>query len=91
MKTFEFQNEDPQTVQARLVSAAQQGDREAFGRLFEQFQRAVYAVAFRRLGNHAERRKSARKCSSRRCGRSVSSAIRAASPDGCARWLAACR
>ncbi len=54
MKTFEFENEDPQTVQTRLVSAAQQGDREAFGRLFEQFQRAVYAVAFRRLGDHAE-------------------------------------
>ncbi|MGA2258403.1 MAG: sigma-70 family RNA polymerase sigma factor [Thermoguttaceae bacterium] len=54
MITFEIENEDPQTVQARLVSAAQRGDREAFGRLFEQFQRAVYAVAFRRLGNHAE-------------------------------------
>ena len=54
MKTFEIENEDPQTVQTRLVSAAQQGDREAFGRLFEQFQRAVYAVAFRRLGDHAE-------------------------------------
>lgn len=54
MKTYEFENEDPRTVQVRLVSAAQQGDREAFGRLFEQFQRAVYAVAFRRLGDHAE-------------------------------------
>ena len=54
MKTIEFENEDPQTVQVRLVSAAQQGDREAFGRLFEQFQRAVYGIAFRRLGNHAE-------------------------------------
>ena len=54
MNTFEIENEDPQTVQARLVSAAQQGDREAFGRLFEQFQRAVYGVAFHRLGNHAE-------------------------------------
>ncbi len=54
MKTFEFENEDPQTVQVRLVAAAQEGDREAFGRLFEQFQRAVYAIAFRRLGNHAE-------------------------------------
>ena len=54
MNTFEIENEDPQTVQTRLVSAAQQGDREAFGQLFEQFQRAVYAVAFRRLGDHAE-------------------------------------
>jgi RNA polymerase sigma-70 factor, ECF subfamily len=54
MKVFEFENEDPQIVQARLVSAAQQGDRDAFGRLFEQFQRVVYAIAFRRLGDHAE-------------------------------------
>jgi RNA polymerase sigma-70 factor, ECF subfamily len=54
MNTFEFENEDYQTVQARLVSAAQRGDREAFGQLFEQFQRAVYAIAFRRLGDHAE-------------------------------------
>jgi len=54
MNTFEIESQDPQTAQARLVSAAQQGDRDAFGQLFEQYQRAVYAVAFRRLGNHAE-------------------------------------
>jgi RNA polymerase sigma-70 factor (ECF subfamily) len=54
MNTFEISSEDPLTAQARLVSAAQQGDRDAFGRLCEQFQAAVYAVAFRRLGDHAE-------------------------------------
>jgi len=54
MNTFEIDTLDSQTVQARLVSAAQQGDREAFGRLFEQFQRVVFGVAFRRLGDHAE-------------------------------------
>ncbi len=54
MNILELENEDTQTVQTRLVLAAQQGDREAFGRLFEQFQRAVYAVALRRLGDHTE-------------------------------------
>lgn len=38
----------------RLVCAAQHGDRPAFGRLIEQFQRAVYAIAFKRLGDDAE-------------------------------------
>ena len=54
MTTYEIDIEDPQTVQQQLVTAAQRGDREAIGRLFEQFQRAVYAIAFRRLGDHAE-------------------------------------
>jgi len=36
------------------VRAAQGGDRQAFGRLVERYQRAVYAIAYRRLGNHAE-------------------------------------
>jgi RNA polymerase sigma-70 factor (ECF subfamily) len=36
------------------VRAAQQGDRQAFGRLIESFEQAVYATVFRRLGNHAE-------------------------------------
>jgi RNA polymerase sigma-70 factor, ECF subfamily len=39
---------------AETVYAAQQGDRQAFGRLIENFERAVYATAYRRLGNHAE-------------------------------------
>jgi RNA polymerase sigma-70 factor, ECF subfamily len=36
------------------VCDAQQGDREAFGRLVERYQESVYAIAFRRLRNHAE-------------------------------------
>ena len=39
---------------ARLVRAAQQGDREAFEQLFSRYQRSVRAVAVRRLGNYAE-------------------------------------
>jgi len=38
----------------RLVGAAQRGDRDAFGELVTRYQRSVYTVAFRRLGNHAE-------------------------------------
>jgi RNA polymerase sigma-70 factor (ECF subfamily) len=37
-----------------LVVAAQQGDREAFGRLAQRYERAVYATAYRRLNNHSE-------------------------------------
>jgi RNA polymerase sigma-70 factor (ECF subfamily) len=36
------------------VCDAQQGDREAFGRLVERYQDTVYGIAFRRLHNHAE-------------------------------------
>lgn len=39
---------------ARLVEDAQLGDREAFGRLFEQFQAHVFAIALRRLRDHNE-------------------------------------
>jgi RNA polymerase sigma-70 factor (ECF subfamily) len=44
---------EPLTLTA-LVEAAQQGDRDAFGQLVDRHQAAVYAVIFRRLGNHAE-------------------------------------
>jgi RNA polymerase sigma-70 factor (ECF subfamily) len=59
MKTYEIETlkteiGEIETTQTQLVRAAQRGDREAFGRLFEQFQRVVCAIAFRRLGNHAE-------------------------------------
>jgi RNA polymerase sigma-70 factor (ECF subfamily) len=37
-----------------LVVAAQRGDRQAFGQLVVRYERAVYAVVYRRLGNHAE-------------------------------------
>ena len=36
------------------VRAAQRGDRKAFGRLVERYERAVYATVYRRLRNHAE-------------------------------------
>jgi RNA polymerase sigma-70 factor (ECF subfamily) len=36
------------------VRAAQRGDRKAFGRLVERYERAVYATVYRRLHNHAE-------------------------------------
>src|SRR5438309_1022257 len=39
---------------AALVRRAQAGDREAFGRLVEQFQRTVHAICLRRLGNPSE-------------------------------------
>lgn len=37
-----------------LVVAAQGGDRAALGELCVRYERAVYALALRRLGNHAE-------------------------------------
>lgn len=42
------------TSVAQLVCAAQCGDRQAFGELVSRYERAVYAAAYRRLGNHAE-------------------------------------
>lgn len=36
---------------ARLVGQAQEGDREAFGRLFEKYRQPAYHVAYRLLGN----------------------------------------
>ena len=49
---------EPQNISQRsetsLVLAAQQGNRVAFGELARRYERAVYATALRRLGNHAE-------------------------------------
>jgi len=39
---------------ARLVRAAQRGDREAFGQLVRRYERPVYGTVFRRLADHAE-------------------------------------
>lgn len=39
---------------ADLVRAAQAGDRDAFGELFERFQPTIQAIAWRRLRDHAE-------------------------------------
>lgn len=49
--TLNTRTDNPLT---ETVRAAQRGDRQAFGRLIENFERAVYATAYRRLGNHAE-------------------------------------
>jgi len=51
METLETSIE---TDELNLVLRAQQGDREAFGRLAERHEQSVYLVAYRRLGNHAE-------------------------------------
>jgi RNA polymerase sigma-70 factor (ECF subfamily) len=39
---------------AQLVRAAQAGQREAFGELFERFERQVFSIALRRLGDYSE-------------------------------------
>jgi RNA polymerase sigma-70 factor (ECF subfamily) len=46
--------DDESTSLEFLVEAAQAGDRDAFGELATRFQSMVYAIALRRLGNHAE-------------------------------------
>lgn len=55
MSTACFENEtETETSLEFLVEAAQAGDREAFGELATRFEPMVYAIALRRLGNHAE-------------------------------------
>ncbi|MHB0961304.1 MAG: RNA polymerase sigma factor [Pirellulaceae bacterium] len=46
--------EDEKARIALLVAAAQAGDRDAFGALFENFERRVFSIAMRRLRNHSE-------------------------------------
>jgi RNA polymerase sigma-70 factor (ECF subfamily) len=56
MSTALFENEienDAASLEY-LVAAAQDGDRDAFGELATRFEPMVYAIALRRLGNHAE-------------------------------------
>jgi RNA polymerase sigma-70 factor (ECF subfamily) len=45
------QNSDERQEIARLVLASQNGDRAAFGELFQRYERHVFSVAMRRLGN----------------------------------------
>ena len=47
-------NHNDQLETADLVLAAQRGDRTAFGQLFERFERTVFAIALRRLGDFNE-------------------------------------
>ncbi len=42
------------TTITSLVLAAQLGDMTAFGRLCTHYERTIYAIALRRLNNHAE-------------------------------------
>src|SRR6266481_5390193 len=51
--TFPVEDETYNAL-AGLVRRAQGGDREAFGLLVEQFQRTVYSICLRRLGNPSE-------------------------------------
>ena len=54
VETFETEAYNTNSELTGLVFAAQDGDREAFGELVERFERTIYAIAFRRLANHAE-------------------------------------
>ena len=49
-----IQNIEERNRVVQLVQLAQQDDREAFGELFERFERHVFTIAFRRLNNYAE-------------------------------------
>jgi RNA polymerase sigma-70 factor (ECF subfamily) len=53
-----LEEQDVETSQwsslASRVRAAQEGDRDAFGALVEQFQATVYSIAHRRLGNTSD-------------------------------------
>jgi RNA polymerase sigma-70 factor (ECF subfamily) len=52
MQTLELLDDQDQLID--LVRAAQDGDRMAFGELFERFERHVFAIALRRLGDYNE-------------------------------------
>lgn len=54
MNTAELELNTERQELVELVGAAQTGDRQAFGRLVERYQRAVYGAVLRRLGDHAE-------------------------------------
>lgn len=50
---YEIESDETTSLEF-LVEAAQAGDRDAFGELATRFEPMVYAIALRRLGNHAE-------------------------------------
>ena len=49
-----------------LVTAAQAGDRDAFGELFTRYHSQILAIAMRRLRDHGEAQELAQEVSSRR-------------------------
>src|SRR3954471_10362163 len=46
--------DDEKLRAVQLVREAQTGSREAFGELFQRYERHVFAIALRRLGDYAE-------------------------------------
>ena len=54
MAIASFNESDTETSLEGLVLAAQAGDREAQGEIVERFEQSVFAIALRRLRNHAE-------------------------------------
>ena len=52
--TTELQIQDEKIRVIELVQAVQAGDTDAFGELFERFERHVFAVALRRMGDYNE-------------------------------------
>lgn len=52
MNTLLLDNDKDEVT--RLVRAVQGGDREAFGQLFERYERHVMAIGLRRLGDYGE-------------------------------------
>ena len=67
------------------VHAAQRGDRKAFGRLVERYERPSTPRCIGGCTTMPRPRSCARTCSSRRCARSTNSKTRVASGAGCAR------
>lgn len=53
-ETLTHTNDQEKLQVVQLVRAAQRGSREAFGDLFERYERHVLAVALRRMGDYAE-------------------------------------
>lgn len=52
--TIPIEKDEDYSELAALVRLAQDGDRDAFGQLVEQFERTVHAICLRKLGNPSE-------------------------------------